>query len=130
MAGENVPLVMLPRYSTFAGVTVAAPYEGFKTVAMDVSDYQKAVLNVWRGRLVPDTTFAVTAEESTDQVTWSTCSGTNCSAFDPGQDTEAQVSATLKKRWFRVRVRLQITAGSPFPQASCWAVGFLEQRKI
>ena len=133
MAGKSVPLVMLPRYSTFAGLTAATPYPGFKTVAMDVSDYQSAVLNVWRGRLVLGvgitTTFALTAEESTDQETWSTCAGTNCSSFDPGPDTEGQVTATLKKRWFRVRVALALTQGSAFPQITCWAVGFLEQRK-
>ncbi len=131
MAGEYVPLVMLPRYSTFVGVppvlTPPDPKPGFKTVAMDVSDYKTAVLQVWRARLVTGNTIKATAEESTDQVTWTTCAGTNCFEFDPGPFTEGQVTATLKKRWFRLRVEL---GGSPFPQATCWAVGFLEERKV
>jgi hypothetical protein len=121
MAGELVPLVMLPRYTTLAGAST------FTTIAMDVTDYQTAILNIWRGRLITDTTFAVTCEESTDQETWSTCAGTNVSAYDPGQETEGQASATIKKRWFRVKVVLA-TTGDP-PHASCWAVGFLEQRE-
>jgi len=119
MAGELVPLVMLPRYSTLAGAT------SFTTIAMDATDYQTAILNVWRGKLISGGTFAVTSEESTDQDTWSTCSGTNCSAYDPGEATEGQVSATIKKRWFRIKVVLTATDA----QATCWAVGFLKQRQ-
>ena len=119
MAGELVPLVMLPRYSTYVGAST------FTTIAMDVTEYQTAILNVWRGRLIASTTFAVTCKESTDQVTWSTCAGTNVSSYDPGQETEGQVTATIKKRWFR----LEIVLGGTDPQATCWAVGFLEERE-
>jgi hypothetical protein len=123
MAGENVPLVMLPRYSTFVGELAA----GFLTVAMDVSDYESAVLNIWRGRLPTDTSMAITAQESTDQETWTICAGTNCSDFDPGQNAEGQMTATLAKRWFRLKVVLAQDGG--YPQVTCWAVGFLEQRR-
>ena len=122
MAGELAPLVMLPRYSVYSGEST------FTTIAMDVTDYQTAILNVWRGKLVTNTTFAVTAEESTDQVTWSTCAGTNVAAYDPGQETEGQMSATLKKRWFRLKAVLAQSTGN-YPLATCWAVGFLEQRE-
>src|SRR3989338_2785435 len=98
MAGGLTPLVMVPRHSTFAGSSSVT------TIAMDVTDYQTAILNVWRGKLIAGTTIAVTAQESTDQETWSVCSGTNCSAYDPGQETEGQVTATIKKRWFRILV--------------------------
>lgn len=53
---------------------------------------------------------------------WTTCTGG--AATDPGTNTEAQVVATLKKRWFRVKV----TLGGTDPIGTCWAVGFLEER--
>jgi len=119
MAGELVPLVMMPRYTTLAGAST------FTTIAMDVTQYQTAILNVWRGRLITSGTFACTCEESTDQDTWSDCAGTNTVSYDPTQETEGQVSATLKKRWFRLRIVL----GGTDSQATLWAVGFLEQRE-
>ena len=122
MAGEQVPLVMVPRFTTYAGEAT------FATFPMDVTDYQAALLNVWRGDLVASTTFKVTAEESTDQAVWSTCSGTNCTNYDPGLETEGPMSATLKKRWFRLKVVLAQTTGN-YPLATCWAVGFLEERE-
>ena len=42
MAGELVPLVLLPRYSTFSGA------HSFTTIGMEVSDYSSAIVNVWR----------------------------------------------------------------------------------
>jgi hypothetical protein len=123
MAGEQVPLVMIPRFTTYGGA------ETFTTIPMDVTDYQAATLSVWRGALVSATTFQVTAQESTDQEVWSTCAGTNCSNYDPLLETEGQVVATIKKRWFRLRVVLAYTAGTPYPLATCWAVGFLEERE-
>jgi hypothetical protein len=119
MAGELVPLVMFPRYSTLTGAST------FTTIAMDVTDYQAAILQVWRGKLIAGTTYAVSAEESTDQETWSACAGTNCTAYDPGQETEGQISATLKKRWFRLKAVLTGTD----PQVTHWCVGFAEQRE-
>jgi len=118
MAGELVPLVMLPRYTTYAGDST------FTTVAMDVTDYQKAILNVWRGKLVGSgPTFDISFEESTDQDSWTVC--TNGSGGDPGTETEAQYTPDLNKRWFRVK----ITLGGSSPIATCWAIGFLEMRQ-
>jgi len=119
MAGNLTPLVMLPRYTTFAGANT------FVTVGMDVTDFEKAILNCWRGALIGSggPTFAISFEESTDQDTWTTC--TNGTASDPGAATEAQYSPTLAKRWFRVKVVLTGTN----PAVTCWAVGFLEQRE-
>jgi hypothetical protein len=121
MAGELVPLVMMPRYSVYSGETT------FTTIAMDVTDYQTAILNLWRGKLVTNTTLLISAEESTDQVTWATCTGGT--GVDPGVETEVQMTATLKKRWFRLKLVLGVSAGSPYPVATCWAVGYLEQRE-
>jgi hypothetical protein len=117
MAGELVPLVLLPRYTTYAGNTA------FTTIAMDVTEFQNAILNCWRGDLIGTApSFGLTFQESTDQVSWSTCAGTTA-AWDP-TSTESQATAQLKKRWFRVVVQL----GGVDNIATCWIVGFLEER--
>ncbi|NUN52306.1 MAG: hypothetical protein HUU06_05905 [Planctomycetaceae bacterium] len=125
MPGELTPLVMLPRYTTFAGLpsTGSGPYY-FSTIAMDVTEYSSAILNVWRGKLIgtavaPKFTF----QESSDQVVWTTCGGTTAD-FDPGENAETQYTATLTKRWFRIILEL----GNANNVLTCWAVGFLEQR--
>ena len=118
MAGELVPLVLIPRYTTYSGDLT------FTTIAMDVTDYQSAIVNVWRGKLLGTSPgITISFEESTDQVNWSTCaSGTG---GDPGEDTEAQYTPTIAKRWFRAKVVL--TGADPI--VSSWAVGFLELRQ-
>ena len=118
MAGNLTPLVMLPRFSSFNGAAT------FTTVGMDVTDFTKAILNVWRAPMNGTSpTFAISFEESTDQENWGTCSGG--SGGDPGANTEAQYTPTLSKRWFRVKLVL----GGTQPSVTCWAIGFLEQRE-
>jgi hypothetical protein len=117
MAGDLVPLVLFPRYSTFAGAGDNT------TIAMDVTEYQSAIVNVWRRAMLGSgTTFQVTLQESTDQDNWTDCTGGG--AFDPGAGQEVQATATLKKRWFRLKLAL---AGAS-AVVTCWAVGALEQR--
>lgn len=119
MAGELVPLVLLPRYSSYVGQST------FTTIGMEVSEYSSAIVNVWRGKLTGTSpTFGVTFQESIDQTNWTTCMGTSAGA-DPGQETEAQYTAQLSKRWFRISVAL----GGTSPAGSCWAIGFLEKRE-
>jgi hypothetical protein len=109
----------LPRYSAYSGAG------DFTTIGMEVTDYEQAIVNVWRGPLIGTTpTFGVTLEESTDQQTWTTCAGT-MGGSDPGSGFEAQLTATLKKRWFRIKV----TLGGTNPVATCWALGFLMLRE-
>ena len=53
MAGRLVPLVLLPRFTSFA--------EGiFQTVPMDVSDFQRAIVTVWRGPVPTDSVVTFT----------------------------------------------------------------------
>ena len=118
MAGELVPLVMLPRYSTYAGATT------FYTIAMDVTEYQKAILNFWRGPGPGTPNVELYFEESTDSINWSACTNV-ASPETQAADTEVQYTPDLKKRWFRVRLVLSGTN----PVVSCWAVGFLERRE-
>ena len=118
-SGMQVPLVLLPRFSTFAGVAT------FRTLPLDVSAYVNVSLNIWRAALCGTApTYAITIEESTDQVTWSTVSGTTAS-YDPGSDTEGPQNGALRKRWMRATI---VLAGAN-PVATCWAIGFLEQRQ-
>jgi len=131
MAGELVPLVMIPRFTTYAGLK---PTDGFSTVGMDVTEYESAIINVWRGKLVqatagtgPSPTFLVNCEGSTDQNTWSPCTGTSADEA-VAEDTEEQLVPQLSKRWFRVRIKLTAGGGGTDPVVSCWAVGYLEQR--
>ena len=120
MAGTLVPAVMIPRYTAYSGATA------FRTIGMDVTEYQTAILNVWRGQILGggSTSFLVNCEESTDQNIWSICSGTT-EDDTVTEDQEKQFTATLKKRWFRLRIETTGTA----PVVSCWAVGFLEDRQ-
>jgi hypothetical protein len=92
---------------------------------IDVSAYESMILNIWRGPVAPVSTgtFSLTAEESTDQDTWTTVSG--ISAVAGTTNTEVQVTGTLVKRWMRVKVTLTGTD----PAATCWALGFLVQRQ-
>ena len=123
MAGELTPLVLLPRYSTYVGASTAG--KEFVTIAMDVTEFQSAILNCWRGKLLGTSpTFALTFQESSDQLNWTTCAGTNVSAYDPGEEAEGQSNAVLTKQWFRVKVVL----GGTSPAGTCWAVGYLERR--
>jgi hypothetical protein len=92
---------------------------------MEVTDYSKAIVNVWRGPLLgAGATVEFTFEESTDQTTWTTCSGIS-PPLDPGANTEMQYQPELNKRWFRIKVTLTGTD----PSVTCWAIGFLEMRE-
>jgi hypothetical protein len=118
MAGELVPLVLIPRYTSYTGDNT------FTTIGMDVSEYQGAIVNVWRGKLLGTTPgYAASFEESTDQDSWTICAGGN--GGDPGEDTEAQYTPTLTKRWFRIKLVLTGTG----PIVTTWAIGFLEMRQ-
>ena len=57
-----------------------------------------------------------------DQLNWTTCTGGPYT--DPGANTEGQFLPLITKRWFRIKITL---AGAD-PQATCWCIGFLEQR--
>ena len=124
MAGQQVPLVMLPRFTTFAG------RHEYTTVPIDVSEFSKAVLTCWRGPgQLGDGGVSLNCQESSDQNTWVACSGTNVS-FDPGSGMEGVAIATLKRRWFRMKVILN--ASAPFQDSmcvTCWAVGNLVRRE-
>lgn len=131
MAGVQVPLVLLPRYTTYAGVTTSSDPAFFTTVGMDVTPYSSATVSVWRGPLLGggSPTITVAFEESMDQANWTeitpstiTPSGADMS---PDENVETTYKLPFQKRWLRMRISLTGTA----PVVSCWAVGFLEERE-
>src|SRR5262245_21857196 len=108
MAGQRVPLILLPRYSTYAGVPITTTgtigVAFFSTIAMDVTPYSSASVAVWRGKLVGSTTPGITFafQESMDGVNWTTIGST----FDPTENVEEQKSVTITKRYLRITVLL------------------------
>lgn len=117
MAGTYVPLVLLPRYTTLSGATT------FTTIAMDVTDYEKAVVDYWRSAGAQLVALTINFEESMDQVTWSTCAGGPFN--DPGANAQSQFSPVLSKRWFRITVAP--TAADCV--VTMWCIGFLMMRE-
>lgn len=117
MAGTLVPLVLIPRYTTLSGSTT------FQTIAMDVTDYEKAIVDYWRSAGAGLGSITANFEESIDQVTWSTCTGGPYT--DPGANAQSQFQPELTKRWFRITVTL--TGGNPV--CTLWCIGFLMVRE-
>ncbi len=122
MAGTQVPLVLLPRYTTYSGADQAV----FTTIGMDVSEYDKAILSFWRSAGKDLNAVAINFQESNDQNLWSTCGGGPFN--DPTANTEAQFQPVITKRWFRISITIQGVAAANCV-ATCWCIGFLEQRE-
>lgn len=118
MKGPLVPLVMIPRYTSYSGSG------DFETTPIDVSAYEKAVLDYWRGKLLGGSTptFRVHFQHSSDGQSWSDI----VTATDPGQDTVQTITVTFLKKWFRVKVAL--TGSTPAAAVTAWMVGVLEER--
>src|SRR5262245_44268921 len=117
MAGTLVPLVLLPRYSTYAGVNT------WLTIGMDVTEYEKAIVTFYQGPSVNLSSLTIDFQESTDQVTWTSCAGGAFTA--PGANSETQFSPQISKRWFRI----SLTTTGANNVLTCWCVGFLMVRE-
>jgi len=125
MAGVLVPLVLLPRFTTLGD----SGTQEFTTIALEVTPYEAAILNAWRGNFVSTAgspVFKIYFEESTDGTAWSICGGTSATGEVLAAATETQYTATLTKQWFRIRVKIE--SGTNMA-VTCWAVGFLEERQ-
>lgn len=109
-------VVLLPRFSTFAG-------SDFRTLAINVMAYDEIDLYVWRGDMITGATFDFTLEASVDQEVWETLS-----TVSPSAGAEARIGSDLTKPWLRAFVELGAT-GSDFPVATCYAVGKLIRRR-
>lgn len=118
MAGERVPVVLVPRFSTYVGS------DDFWSLPIDVEAYSSIELTCWRAPLVGTTPmFRIHAMESIDRVGWEHCPGS--SGDDPGADNETLYTWPLSKRWFRLRT----VVGGTNPGVTWWAQGFLIKRE-
>jgi hypothetical protein len=119
MAGMNVPVVLIPRYTTFLGP------QGFPGEAIPVSPYERVSVTYWQGPYIGvGTAVVLVFQQSNDGVTWSDCPGGPWTppAMPPG---ELPFTAGLSMAWMRLTVLLTGT-GSGF---TCWVRGFFEKRE-
>ena len=115
MIGEAVPLVLLPRFSSFAGENT------FTTAALRVSEYAKAYVSFWRGPLKSGN-FEARFQLSHDGQSWTTDSSIGTIATVDRRD---EYSVDLTKRWLRMEITLSGGFGGAI---SCWCTGLLEKR--
>jgi hypothetical protein len=111
MAGQAVPLVLIPRYTSYVGANT------FTTVPLAVSDYEQAHVTFWRGRCPGS--FAAVFETSHDALVWTNALGTTTIT---AVDTSDRWDIPLDRRWFRIRIALGTTS------ITCWATGLLTRR--
>lgn len=122
MAGELVPLVMVPRFTTYVGAGV------FTTVALDVSAFGAVHLATWMGPLIGDTGAgaALTSAElqqSEDGEDWEILF-----PMIAGADQHDLVMSPLPRRYLRARIELAADTSSVVA-VTCWSTGYLERRE-
>lgn len=127
MAGELVPLVMIPRFTTYTGESE------FATAPLEVSRYDKAYVTLWRGPLVGGSgpppplgslaTFRAVFEASHDADTWIEVSSAVTSF-----NTSSDFTVDLDRRWLRVLVSLTARTDTNVAAITCWATGSLRLR--
>lgn len=111
MSGRQYPLVLVPRYTTYAGAGE------FTTMPLNVSRFVEVFLHLWRAALVgtaPSIQFHF--EESSDQDRW-----IELTALDPGAVTEVTVPLPITRPLLRVRVEI-LGVDSV---ATCYVHGYL-----
>jgi len=119
MTGEMVPLVVLPRFTSYVGAGT------FSTAPMDVSEFTGGEVTFWRGPLVGGAAmapFTTHFEGSHDALNWTAVSPPVTSA-----NASSWFALPFPKRWFRVRVVLQAD-GSGVVGISLWLAGAIERR--
>lgn len=95
----TVPIVFIPRYTTYAGGG------DFVSLPVNVAEYCELRVNVWRGTIVgPGGTFGFNLQASFDQKTWGDIFGSD---EDPGANTEALYEfLTIRLPYLRSIVRV------------------------
>lgn len=119
MIGKAVPLVLIPRYTTYVGEST------FTTAPLRVSDYAMAYFTFWRGPLTGSGlggTFKADFQLSHDGEVWVDAI-TQITSVDGYDDLEI----TLSRRLLRVKIELAVTTGNTVG-ITCWATGLLERR--
>ena len=120
MAGKSVPVVIVPRFTTYAGAG------SFDTEAIAVSRYASLGAVFWRAALLgagAGLAIAVAFEESNDGDSYSTCGGGPWVIPAAGQESFMTVAFT--KAWLRFRTILTGTN----PVVTCRLAGAFELRE-
>ena len=108
MQGSMVPVVLLPRFTTFVGGGSHA------TAPLDVTDFDRLVVDFGRGGILGGGSISCEFQGSHDGVAWF--------ALD-SVGSAADVRLDLTRRWLRVVVTL---AGGQ--AVTCWCAGQLRRR--
>lgn len=123
MIGTLVPVVMLPRFTSYVGAGTYA------TAPLAVEGFDKGRVTFWRGPLVggaATSPFTAYFEDSHDAVNW-TEAGTNPSGPVTTVNATGGYAILFKKRWFRIRVVLAGDANGVVG-ITLWMAGALERR--
>jgi hypothetical protein len=123
MVGELVPVVMLPRFTSYVG------QGSFPTVPLDVEAYEFATVTFWRGPLVggaASNPFRVYFEESHDAQTWTSAFTTPTPPVTTANAT-GSFTVVFAKRWFRIRTELLADVNGVVG-ISLWMAGGLQRR--
>ncbi len=121
MTGEIVPIVLLPRITSYVGPGTYA------TAPLNVEEFFKGSVAFWRGPLVggaAEDPFVAYFEESHDAVAWTEVPPNSVDLVDRIDSYEI---APLTKRWFRIRVVLAADANGVVA-ISMWMAGVMERR--
>lgn len=124
MIGEIVPVVMIPRYTSFLGPGT------YTTVPMLVSDYKSVVLEFWCGYVQAQPSGALstaTFEEAFDAELPDGAWVTLATKTEVDQNTQSLLNLTFTRRYFRVRFVLTADSNG-LVGFTCWAAGSLQKR--
>jgi hypothetical protein len=125
MKGELVPVVMIPRYTSFVG-------EGsYITTPLLVSDFADGTLELWTGFIYPaaGASFTVYFEEAFD-AELPTSGWISCTSISPPttQNSQVYVPLAFSKRYFRIRIVLTPDSTYGLVAITCWAAGSFQKR--
>ena len=121
MEGELVPVVLIPRFTTYIGSSA------FASLALEVERFSGGSVSLWRGPLIGtgSPTFTAFMETSEDGVDWVSQNG--ATGYSPGANGFLPVTLGtlgLPRRLFRIRVVLTGTGVA----VTCWCAGSLVRR--
>jgi hypothetical protein len=118
MPGRSVPVVIVPRWTTFSG-----PGDFF-SMPLAISAYDRLVLSYMRGNLVGTTPgLLLLCQESNDLDAWTDCGGSTPSSSVPF--VEDQFTFDLTKAW----LRFGVSPVGASTSVTCYAMGFFELRE-
>lgn len=121
MASQIVPIVLIPRFTTYVGAGT------YTTIGLEVSRFQSMNVTIWRGPLIGSVpggaAVSIQLETSPDNETW-TADGAPITTAN----AHSFVEALFTRPWMRLKVTLTADA-SNVVALTCWATGFVEMRE-